>query len=157
MRNVWRALIRDQKSLLLQTLKIYYVFRYFLRPCPPHHNVPPRARRRSVPSRILGDPLAVSAARSRPECRHEPDLSEFDPPRPPRRSPTMLQPRRAHISTTKVVSSGGGGAMYMKRPDGIGRGSWDWENPTQESANHIPALPVLTGHAIGCPGADGSG
>ena len=77
--------------------------------------VAPRARRRSVPSRVLGDPLAASAARSRPECRHEPDLSEFDPPRPPRRTPAMpQQPRRAHISITKVVSSAGGDAMYMK-------------------------------------------
>ena len=63
--------------------------------------VAPRARRRSVPSRVLGDPLAASAARSRPECRHEPDLSELDPPRPPRRTPDMLQgvakPAMEHI------------------------------------------------------------
>ena len=45
----------------------------------------------------------------------------------------------------------------MKWPDGIGRGSWDWENPRQESANQIPALPVLTGHAIRCPRSGGSG
>ena len=25
--------------------------------------------------------------------------------------------------------------MHMKWPDGIGRGSWDWENPRQKSAN----------------------
>ena len=30
-RNVWRALIRDQKSLLLRMLKICYVFHHFLR------------------------------------------------------------------------------------------------------------------------------
>ena len=98
--------------------------------------VAPRARRRSVSSRVLSDTLAASAARSRPESRHEPDLSEFEPPRPPRSTPDMLQEhRRQHISTTKVVSSVVGCAMHMKWPDGIGRGSWDWENPRQESAN----------------------
>ena len=85
--------------------------------------VAPRARRRSVPSRSLSDTLAASAARSRPESRHEPDLSEFEPPRPPRSTSDMLQEhRRQHISTTKVVASVVGCAMHMKWPDGIGRG-----------------------------------
>ena len=102
--------------------------------------VAPRARRRFVPSRLLGDPLAASAARSRPECRHEPDLSELDPPRPPRRTPDMLQERRrAPIPTTKVVSSVGGDAMYMKWLDEIGLGSWEWESPTPERAIQRPA------------------
>ena len=120
--------------------------------------VAPRARCGSVPSGVLGDTLAASAARSRPEIRHEPDLPGFEPPRPPRSTPAMLnEARRQRIPTTKVVSSVIGCAMHMKWPDGIGRGSWDWENPRQESANHIPALPVLTGHAIGCLRASGSG
>ena len=102
--------------------------------------VAPRARRRSVPSRVLADPLGASAARSRPECRHEPDLSELDPPRPPRRTPDMLQERRrAPIPTTKVVSSVGGDAMYMKWLDEIGLGSWEWESPTPERAFQRPA------------------
>ena len=117
-----------------------------------------RARRGSEPSGVLGDTLAAPAARSRPELRHEPDLPGFEPPRPPRSTPDMLNElRRQHIPTTKVVSSVIGGAMRMKWPDGIGRGSWDWENPRQESANHIPALPVLTGHSIRCPQSGGSG
>ena len=64
---------------------------------------------------------------------------------------------RERRQTSQGVSSVVGCAMHMKQPDGIGRGSWDWENPRQESANPIPALPVLTGHAIGCPLAGGSG
>ena len=114
--------------------------------------VAPRARCRSEPSGVLGDTLATPAARSRPEIRHEPDLPGFEPPRPPRSTPDMLnEPRRQQFPTTKMVSSVVGCAMHMKWPDGIGRGSWDWENPRQESANQIPALPVLTGHAIRCP------
>ena len=50
-----------------------------------------------------------------------------------------------------MVSSVIGCAMHMKWPDGIGLGSWDWENPRQGSANQIPALPVLAGHTVGCP------
>ena len=120
--------------------------------------VAPRARCRSVPSAVWGHNLAASAARSRPEFRHEPDLLGFEPPRPPWSTPGMVkEPRRQHIPTTKVVSSVIGCAMHMKWPDRIGRGSWDWENPRQESANHIPALPVLTGHAIGSPHSGGSG
>ena len=121
--------------------------------------VAPRARCGSVPSGVLVDTLAASAARSRPEFRHELDMSGFEPPRPPRSTPDMRKELRCqHNPTTKVVSSVVGCAMHMKWPDGIGRGSWDWENPRQESANQIPALPVLTGHAIGCPrtGASGS-
>ena len=102
--------------------------------------VAPRARRRFVPSGLLGDPLAASAARSRPECRHEPDLSELDPPRPARRTPDMLQERRrAPIPTTKVVSSVGGDAMYMKWLDEIGLGSWEWGSPTSDRASQRPA------------------
>ena len=161
MRNVWRALVWAPKSKLLQMLKICYVFHSFLRAWLSHQQslllqmlkicyvsivfcapvlwttvcVAPRARRRSVPCRVLSDPLAASAARSRPECRHEPDLSELDPPRPPRRTPDMLQERRrAPIPTTKVVSSVGGDAMYMKWLDEIGLGSWEWESPTPERA-----------------------
>ena len=77
--------------------------------------VAPHSRRRPMSSHVLGDTLAAWAARSRPECRDEPDLSELDPPRPPRRTPDMLlERRRAHIPTTKVVSSVGGDAMNMK-------------------------------------------
>ena len=102
--------------------------------------VAPRARRRFVPSRVLGDPLAASAATSRPECRHEPDLSELDPPRPPRRTPDTLQERRrSYIPSTKVVSSVGGDAMYMKWLDEIGLGSWEWGSPTPERAFQRPA------------------
>ena len=109
---------------------------------------------RLVPSGVLDDTLAASVARSRPEIRQEPDVSEFEPPRPPRSTPDMLtELRRQRIPTAKVVSSVVGCAMHVKWPDGIGRGSWDWENPRQESANKIPALPVLTGHAIGGPPA----
>ena len=51
----------------------------------------------------------------------------------------------------------GGNAMYMKWLDEIWLGSWEWENPTPERAIQRPAWPVLTGHAIGCPLAGGSG
>ena len=88
--------------------------------------VAPRARCGSVPSGVLGATLAASAARSRSEIRHEPDLPGFEPPRPARSTPDMLNEARSqHIPTTKVVSSVAGCAMHMKWPDGIGRGSWD--------------------------------
>ena len=120
--------------------------------------VAPRARCGSVPSGVLGDTLATSAAKSRPEIRHEPDLSGVEPLRPLWSTPNMFNElRRQHIATTKVVLPVVGCAMHLKWPDGIGRGSWDWENPRQESANHIPALPVPTGHAIRCPRSAGSG
>ena len=68
--------------------------------------VAPRARCGSVPSGVLGDTLATPAARSRPEICHEPDLPGFEPPRPPRSTPDMLnEARRQRIPTTKVVSS----------------------------------------------------
>ena len=70
----------------------------------------------------------------------------------------MLQERRrAHIPSTKVVSSVVGDAMYMKWLDEIGLGSWEWESPTPERAIQSQALTVLTGHAIVCPLASGSG
>ena len=72
-------------------------------------------------------------------------------------SGVLNESRRQHIPTIKVVSSVVGCAMHVKWPDGIGRGSWDWENPRQESANQIPALPVLTGHAIKSPRSGGRG
>ena len=57
-------------------------------------------------------------------------------PRPPRNIPHhIFGPHREHFQTSQVVSSVVGCAMHMKWPDGIGRGSWDWENPRQESAN----------------------
>ena len=55
----------------------------------------------------------------------------------------FVGPHREQSQTSQVGSSVVGCAMHMKWPDGIGRGSWDWENPRQESANEIPALPVL--------------
>ena len=117
-----------------------------------------RARCRSEPSGVLGDNLAASAAKCRPEIPHELDMSGFEPPRPPRSTPHVLEgPRRHHIATTEVVSSVDGCAMYMKWLDEIGLGSWEWENPTLERATKNPALPVLTGHAIVCPRAGGSG
>ena len=63
--------------------------------------VAPCAHCGSVPSGVLGDTLAASVARSRPEIRHEPD---FEPPRPPRSTPDMFnERRRQHIPITKVV------------------------------------------------------
>ena len=37
--------------------------------------------------------------------------------------------------SSSMICSVAGCAMHMKWPGGIGRGSWDWENPGQESAN----------------------
>ena len=116
------------------------------------------APRRSLPSRLWGGPLATWAAQPGQESRATPLRLDSGRPRPPRNVPHHLfGPHRGHFQTSQVVSSVVGCAMHMKWPDGIGRGSWDWENPRQEGANHIPALPVLTGHAIWCPRAGGSG
>ena len=116
------------------------------------------APRRSPPSRLCGGPLATWAAKPGQECRSTPSRRYSGRPGPPRRVPRdLLGPAREHNQTSQGVSSVVGCAMHMKWPDGIGRGSWDWENPRQESANPIPALPVLTGHAVGCPLAGGSG
>ena len=116
------------------------------------------APRRSLPSRLWCGPLATWAAKPGQEFRATPPRLDSGRPRPPRNvSHHLFGLHREHFQTSQVVSSVVGCAMHMKWPDGIGRGSWDWENPRQESANQIPALPVLTGHAIGCPRAGGSG
>ena len=116
------------------------------------------AIRRSPPSRLWGGPLATWAAKPSQESRSTPSRRYSGHPGPQRRVPhNLLGPASENNQTSGVVSSVTGCAMHMKWPDGIGRGSWDWENPRQESANPIPALPVLTGHAIGCPSTGGSG
>ena len=116
------------------------------------------APRRSPPSRLCGGPLATWAAKPGQEFRATPPRLDSGRPRPPRNvSHRLPGPHREHLQTSQVVSSVIGCAMHMNWPDGIRRGSGDWENPRQESANQIPALPVLTGHAIGCPRAGGSG
>ena len=116
------------------------------------------ARRRPVPSQFLGAARACWATNAGQEIRYSAAPSGFTPTTSPESAPNhSTKPPQEHLQTPQVVSSVVGCAMHMKWPDGIGRGSWDWENPRQESANQIPALPVLTGHAIGCPRAGGSG
>ena len=116
------------------------------------------APRRSVPLGLLETCLATWAAQTGQEFRSASDPSGITSPRSPRSaSGNFTRPHHEHLQTSHLVSSVAGCAMHMKWLDGIGRGSWDCENPRQESANEIPALPVLTGHAIWCPRAGGSG
>ena len=116
------------------------------------------APRRSLPSRLWGGPLATWAAKPGHEFKATPPRLDSGRPRQLRNVWRHLSgPHREHLQTFQVVSSVVGCAMHMKWPGGIGRGSWDWENPRQESANEIAASPVLTGHAIGCPRVGGSG
>ena len=94
------------------------------------------APRRSLPSSLWGGPLATWAAKPGQEFRATPPRLDSGRPRPPRSVPHhFFGPHRGHCQTSQVVSSVVGCAMHMKWPDGIGRGSWDWENPRQESAN----------------------
>ena len=80
------------------------------------------ARRRSVPSRLLGGALATWAAKAGQEFRDAPAPSGFTPPRSPRSVPDNLTgPHHEHIQTSKLVSSVAGCAMHMKWLDGIGR------------------------------------
>ena len=116
------------------------------------------APRRSPPSRLWGGPLTTWAAKPGQESRSTPPRRYSGRPWPPRRVPRdLLGPARERNQTSHGVSSVVGCAMHMKWPDGTGRDSWGWGHPRQESTNEIPALPVLTGHAIGCPRAGGSG
>ena len=110
------------------------------------------ARRRAVPPSLLGGGLATQAAQAGPDIRHVRPPSGFRSLRSPQGAPTHVsKPHRGHFDSTGMVSSVAGCAMHMKWPDGIGRGSWDWEDPAQERAINIPALPVLTCHAVRCP------
>ena len=100
------------------------------------------APRRSPPSRLCGGPLATWAAKPSQESKSTPPRRYSGRPRPPRRVPRdLLGPARERNQTSQGVSSVVGCAMHMKWPGGIGRGSWDWENPRQESTNHIPDCP----------------
>ena len=49
-RNVFRALIRDQHLFFLVMFKTCYAFPYILRPCPPEHTVRNVWRASSIPS-----------------------------------------------------------------------------------------------------------
>ena len=110
------------------------------------------ARRRAVPPSLLGGDLVTQAAQAGPDIRHVRPPAGFRSLRSPQGAQTHApKPHHGHFDSTGVVSSVAGCAMHMKWPDGLGRGSWDWEDPAQERAINIPALPVLTGHAVRCP------
>ena len=102
----------------------------------PLHIVTYGAPRRSLPSCLWDGPLATWAAKPGQEFRATPLRLDSDRPRPPRNvSHHLFGPHREHCQTSQVVSFVVGCAMHMKWPDGIGRGSWDWETQRQESAN----------------------
>ena len=66
-RNVFRALIREQHLLFLLMFKICYVFPHILRPCPPEHTVRNVWRVSSLPSVLpVGRPSGHLGRQARP-------------------------------------------------------------------------------------------
>ena len=94
------------------------------------------ARRRPVPSQFLGAARACWATNAGQEIRYFAAPCGFTPTTSPESTPNQsTKPPQEHLQTSQVVSSVIGCAMHIKWPDGIGRGSWEWGNPRQESAN----------------------
>ena len=155
MRSSGRVPVRNQIPLVVFMFKICNVFHHFGRACLAEHSVRNVWRApslRSVPllERCFGHPSRPS----RPRIASGFAPSEFTPPRSSRSAPSNpARPHREHLQSSKLVSSVAGCAMHMRWPDGIRRGSRDRQNPKQERANNIQALPVLTGHAVKCPHA----
>ena len=81
-RNVFRALIREQHLLCLLMFKICYVFPHILRPCPPEHTVRNVWRASSVPSvPPLGRPSGDLGRQARPRIPGNPAPLGFWPPK----------------------------------------------------------------------------
>ena len=110
------------------------------------------ARRRAVPPSLLGGGLATQAAQAGPDIRHVRPPSGFRSLRSPQSAPTRAsKPHHGHFDSTGVVSSVAGCAMHMKWPDGIGRVAGIGKTQHEKARTKNPALPALTGHAIGRP------
>mgnify|MGYP003317945988 CR=1 FL=1 len=81
-RNVFRALIREQHLLFLVMFKIYYVIPHILRPCPPEHTVRNVWRASSLPSvPPLGRPSGHLGRQARPGIPGNPAPPGFWPPK----------------------------------------------------------------------------
>ena len=66
-RNVFRALIREQHSFFLRMFKICYIFAHILRPCPPERTVRSVWRVSSLPSVLpVGRPSGHLGRQARP-------------------------------------------------------------------------------------------
>ena len=154
-RSVWRVPFRNQFARFVSMFNLCYVFHHFWRACPPDHSVRSVWRPSSVHViPLLGLPVRRLGGQGGPQIMERPRLlgilaakvatERLKPP---------TGPPHEHLQSSKLVSSVAGCAMHMEWPDGIGRGSWVRENPKQERANYIPALPVLTGHDVRCPRA----
>ena len=80
-RNVFRALIREQHLLFFLMFKICYVFPHILRPCPPEHTVRNVWRDSSLPSVApLGRPSGHLGRQARPAIAGNPAPLGFWPP-----------------------------------------------------------------------------
>ena len=81
-RNVFRALIREQHLFFLRTFKICYVFLHILRPCPPEHTVRSVWRVSSLPSVLpVGRPSGHLGRQARPGIPGNPAPPGFWPPK----------------------------------------------------------------------------
>ena len=81
-RNVFRALIREQHLFFLLMFKICYVFPHILRPCPPEHTVRNVWRASSLPSvPPLGRLSGHLARQARPGIPGTPAPLRFWPPK----------------------------------------------------------------------------
>ena len=79
-RNVFRALIREQHLLVLRIFKICYVFPHILRPCPPERIVRNVWRASSIPSvPTLGRPSGHLGRQARPGIPGNPAPPGFWP------------------------------------------------------------------------------
>ena len=81
-RNVFRALIREQHLLFFLMFKICYVFPHILRPCPPEHTVRNVWRASSLPSvPPLGRLSGHLGRQARPGIPSNPAPPGFWPPK----------------------------------------------------------------------------
>ena len=81
-RNVFRALIREQHVFFLLISKICYVFPHILRPCPPEHTVRNVWRASSLPSVLrVGRPSGYQGRQARPGIPGNPAPLGFWPPK----------------------------------------------------------------------------
>ena len=81
-RNVFRALIREQHLLFLLLFQICYVFPHILRPCPPEHTVRNVWRASWIPSvPPLGRPSSHLGRQARPGIPGNPAPPGFWPPK----------------------------------------------------------------------------
>ena len=128
-RNVWRAPSWDAFSPFDLMFKIYCDSYHFGHTCPPNHTVRNVSRASPFGSvRPLGTPPWP--------------LGPFGLPTSPEDAfRTLLRHARHYFQTSRRVSSVGGSAMHMKRPDGIGREAGSGRTRNRKELNVFRACP----------------